>query len=130
MLKSAVAEAQLVEQIIDSIAGVSGRDVKVLDLRNIENAVADFFVIATGDSRTQVDAIAGSIERDTGRNLKQKPWHVEGSQQSEWILIDYASVVVHVFQPQTRAYYDLEGLWCDAEVSEIGVPCRCNKGFN
>ncbi|MEH0008155.1 MAG: ribosome silencing factor [Flavobacteriales bacterium] len=119
MLKNTVTDEQLVAQIIDSITDIKGRDIKVLDLRKIENAVTDFFVIATGTSRTQVDAIARSIERDAGRNLKQKPWHVEGSQHSEWILIDYASVVVHVFQAQTRAYYDLEGLWGDAEISEV-----------
>ena len=119
MLKNTVTDEQLVAQIIDSITGIKGRDIKVLDLRKIENTVTDFFVIATGTSRTQVDAIARSIERDAGRNLKQKPWHVEGSQHSEWILIDYASVVVHVFQAQTRAYYDLEGLWGDAEISEV-----------
>src|SRR5690554_1501066 len=73
-----------------------------------------YFIICNGTSRTHVNAIANSIEKSVSKKLKEKPWHVESSTNSEWILIDYVNVVVHVFQKHTREFYDIEGLWGDA----------------
>jgi len=105
---------QLVTQIILSIEDVKGKDIDILDLREIENTVCDYFIICNGTSRTHVNAIANSVEKSVSKKLKEKPWHVEGSTNSEWILIDYVNVVVHVFQKHTREFYDIEGLWGDA----------------
>ena len=105
---------QLVTQIILSIEDVKGKDIDILDLREIENTVCDYFIICNGTSRTHVNAIANSVEKSVSKKLKEKPWHVEGSTNSEWILIDYVNVVVNVFQKHTREFYDIEGLWGDA----------------
>lgn len=118
MIEQGVASEQLIEHAIDAMESVKGKSISLLDLREIENAVTDFFVITTGTSRTHVDALARAVERNIAKRLRQKPWHVEGVQHSEWILLDYVDVVVHVFQAETRTYYDLEGLWGDATISE------------
>ena len=64
-------------------------------------------------------ALAGSVQKVVGKELKEKPWHVEGEQNAEWVLIDYVNVVVHVFAKNTRAYYDIEGLWGDAKITYL-----------
>jgi ribosome-associated protein len=109
----------LVDSIVEGIQEVKGKDISILNLTSIDNAVCDYFVVCTGDSSTQVDAIANSIERTTRENIKEKPWHNEGSTNSEWILLDYVNVVVHVFYRETREFYNIEGLWADAERKNI-----------
>lgn len=110
---------QLITLIIEGIENVKGDDIQLLDLRNIENNVCDYFILCTGNSNTQVDAIVNSIQKHVSKNIKDKPWHVEGHNGSQWILMDYVNVVVHVFQKQTREFYDLEGLWGDAKITQI-----------
>ncbi len=109
----------LIDTIVDAIQDIKGKDIVILNLQNIKSAVCDYFVICTGDSSTQVDSIAQSIERQTRKKIQEKPWHNEGSTNSEWILLDYVSVVVHVFYRATREFYNIEGLWADAESKEI-----------
>lgn len=109
----------LVEKIIEAIQDTKGEDVLVFDLTNIENAVAETFIICTGNSNTQVSSIAGNIQKKVRIDLKDRPWHVEGTENSMWVLLDYVSVVVHVFQKETREYYDIETLWGDAKVTKI-----------
>ncbi|WP_340074694.1 ribosome silencing factor [Leptobacterium sp. I13] len=110
---------QLITLIIKGIEEVKGKDISILDLRAIENTVCDYFIICNGTSNTHVNAIVNSIQKTVSKENKDKPWHVEGSDNSEWILMDYVDVVVHVFQKQTREYYDIEGLWGDAKVNSI-----------
>lgn len=110
---------QLVEVIIDGMQELKAHNIVSIDLRKIPNAVADYFIVCHGDSSTQVDAIAKSVEKETTEKLKDKPFHVEGVQNSEWILVDYVNVVVHVFYRDTRKFYDLEGLWADANITNI-----------
>lgn len=110
---------QLITQIIKGIEEVKGQDVDILDLREIENTVCDYFIICNGTSNTQVNAIVNSIQKIVSKALKEKPWHVEGSDNAEWILLDYVHVVVHVFQKHIREYYDIEGLWGDAKIVKI-----------
>ena len=105
----------LISTIIEGIEKVKGEDITILDLRDIENAVCDYFIIANGNSNTQVNAIAGSIQKVVSKAIKDKPWHVEGADVAEWILMDYVNVVVHVFQKHIRTHYDIEGLWGDAK---------------
>ena len=73
----------------------------------------------TGNSNTQVNALAGSVQKKVSKALKEKPFHVEGTETAEWVLLDYINVVVHIFQRTVREYYDIESLWGDAKVTAI-----------
>lgn len=119
MVKKPVNTDNLISVIIKGIDDVKGDDIQLLDLREIENTVCDYFIICSGSSNTQVNAITGSIQKLVSKELKDKPWHIEGQNNSEWILMDYVNVVVHVFQKQIREFYDIESLWGDAIVTEI-----------
>jgi len=119
MIKKEVGTDQLITQIIKGIEEVKGNDISILDLREIENTVCKYFVICNGTSNTQVNAIVNSIQKTVSKSLKDKPWHVEGSENAEWVLIDYVNVVVHVFQKHIREFYDIEGLWGDARTTTI-----------
>ena len=119
MVKNPVNTDELITVILKSIDDVKGDDIQLLDLREIENTVCDYFIICSGSSNTQVNAITGSIQKLVSKELKDKPWHIEGQNNSEWILMDYVNVVVHVFQKQIREFYDIESLWGDAVVTEI-----------
>ena len=109
----------LIAHIIKGIEEVKGDDIDILDLREIENTVCDYFIICNGTSNTQVNAIVNSIQKTVSKTLKDKPWHIEGSDNAEWVLMDYINVVVHVFQKHIREFYDIEGLWGDAKVTSI-----------
>jgi ribosome-associated protein len=94
-------------------------DIVVMDLRKVRNAVADFFVICSGSSEKQLDAIADSIDEEVGKGLKEQPWHTEGKNNKEWMLLDYTNVVAHIFRKDVRKFYALEKLWGDADIKEI-----------
>lgn len=119
MQKEQAETDQLITQIVRGIEDVKGQDIEILDLRDIENTVCDYFIICNGTSNTQVNAIVGSVQKSVSKALKEKPWHVEGSDNAEWILMDYVHVVVHVFQKHIREFYDIEGLWGDAKSVKI-----------
>jgi ribosome-associated protein len=119
MLNKEKETDQLITQIIKGIEGVKGQDIEILDLREIENTVSDYFIICNGTSNTQVNAIVNSVQKTVSKSIKENPWHVEGSSNAEWVLLDYVHVVVHVFQKHIREYYDIEGLWGDAKVVKI-----------
>lgn len=119
MTKKQVSTDDLITVIIQGIEEVKGENIKLLDLREIENAVCDYFIICSGNSNTQVKAIYGSVQKTVSKQIKDKPWHIEGENNAEWILMDYVNVVVHVFQKQIRDFYDIESLWGDAEITEI-----------
>lgn len=119
MQKKKADSDQLIAKIISGIEEVKGRDIEILDLRQIENTVCDYFIICNGTSRTHVNAIVNSIEKTVSKELKEKPWHVEDSPNAEWILMDYVNIVVHVFQKHIREFYDIEGLWGDAKSIKI-----------
>ena len=110
---------ELIAEIIKGIDDVKGEDVQLLDLRGIENTVCDYFIICSGSSNTQVKAISSSIQKVVSKSIKDKPWHIEGEINSEWVLMDYVNVVVHVFQKNIREYYDIESLWGDAKITKI-----------
>jgi len=92
-------------------------DVTILDLSGL-TVIADYFVICSGESTTQVKAVAAFIEEELAKKRK-KPLGIEGTAHSHWILLDYGDVVIHVFEKETRAYYNLEKLWMDAKIIEI-----------
>ena len=117
MAKENTNADQLITTILSGIEDVKGKEITILDLRDIENTVCDYFIICEGTSNTQVNAIVNSIQKKVSKELKDNPWHVEGSDNAEWVLLDYVNVVVHVFQKQTRQYYDIESLWGDAKTT-------------
>lgn len=109
----------LISTILEGIEDVKGKDIKILDLREIENTVCDYFIICEGNSNTQVNAIVAAVQKKVSKTLKDHPWHIEGSDNAEWVLMDYVNVVVHVFQKHIRQYYDIESLWGDAKTTVI-----------
>jgi ribosome-associated protein len=119
MAKENTNADQLITTILSGIEDVKGKEITILDLRDIENTVCDYFIICEGTSNTQVNAIVNSIQKKVSKELKDNPWHVEGSDNAEWVLLDYVNVVVHVFQKHTRQYYDIESLWGDAKTTVI-----------
>ncbi len=110
---------KLLEEIIRGIENIKGEDIQQLDLREIENTPCDFFVICSANSNTQVTAIVNSIQKTVSKALQEKPYHTEGLEVAEWVLIDYVNIVVHVFQKQTREFYNIEELWGDAKSTLI-----------
>lgn len=109
----------LITTIISGIEDVKGKEITILDLREIENTVCNYFIICEGTSNTQVNAIVNSVQRKVSKSLKDNPWHIEGNDNAEWVLMDYVNIVVHVFQKHIRDYYDIEGLWGDAVTTTI-----------
>lgn len=119
MTKEKTNVDQLIAVILSGIEDVKGQNISILDLREIENTVCDYFIICEGTSNTQVNAIVNSVQKKVSKETKDKPWHIEGSDNAEWVLMDYVNVVVHVFQKHIREYYDIESLWGDAITTEI-----------
>ena len=119
MAKKNISNDDLLANIIKGIEEVKGENIDILDLRAIDNTVCDYFVVCNGNSNTQVNAIVGSIQKIVSKELKDKPWHVEGTDNGEWVLMDYVNIVVHVFQKQIREFYNIEGLWGDAKITSI-----------
>jgi len=104
--------------IIDSIQDIKGKNIIKMDLRNIDESPADYFIVCEGDSITQVNAIAGNVAKRMKETYAIRPAHVEGKANAKWVLVDFFDVLVHVFYPETRKYYDIEDLWHDAKVTE------------
>ncbi len=111
---------ELNELIIDSIEDIKGKGIVKLDLRRLEDAPTDFFIICEGDSTTQVKAISDNIQKRVKEEGMALPSHVEGERNALWICIDFFTTVVHVFYRDTRSFYDLEQLWGDARFTEYG----------
>lgn len=119
MSKPRSTEDSLISNIVDGIENVKGLDVSILDLRDIENTVCNYFVVCTGSSNTHVSAIVNAIKKNVSKELREKPFQTEGNENAEWVLIDYINVVVHVFQKQIREYYNIEELWGDAKTTKV-----------
>ena len=110
---------KLLESAIRGMQEKKGSHIVDLNLGNIEHAVCTHFLICHGDSNRQVEAIAQSVQEFIKENTKENPWHKEGFQNADWILLDYADVVIHIFSKETRNFYNLEGLWADADITII-----------
>ncbi len=108
------ATEELLEKIIKGIQDKKGKEIVTLNISKIENSICDYFVICHGTSSTHVDAIIDSIEQKVKKELNEKPYHKEGLDNLTWVLIDYASIIIHVFQKDYRDFYNLEDLWADA----------------
>ena len=117
---------ELSQLVAQGMLEKKAENVIVLDLRNVKSAIADFFVIGSGTSDTQLDAVAESVEKEVKEQAGERPWHREGTQQKEWILLDYVNVVAHIFLRERREFFALEELWGDAVVTvvEPEVPAK------
>lgn len=113
-IKQLIPDQTLNSNIIDAIQDIKGKNIVTLDLRSIEDAPVDYFVICEGDSTTQVKAISENISHKIKEKFDIKPYHIEGMDSAKWILVDYFDVIVHIFYPETRAFYEIEELWGDA----------------
>lgn len=109
----------LIDVIIKGLQDKKAENIICIDMRKLENAVAEYFIICTGTSNTHVAALGGSVEKEVRNTLKDRPWHTEGYQNAEWVLLDYVNVVVHIFQNEQRNFYNLEGLWADAKITKL-----------
>lgn len=114
-----ISSDELAETIIQGIQERKGEEIVKIDLKDVDGAVTDYFIICQANSTTQVVAIKDSIEEFVRKNVGEKPWHVEGTANAEWVLLDYVDVVAHIFLPEKREYFNLEGLWADAEILEV-----------
>lgn len=110
---------ELNHAIIEGIRDKKGKNIIQLDLRRLDDAPADFFIICEGDSNTHIKAISDSIYKKVKEELHTMPSHTEGSSNARWVLMDYFNTIVHVFYPETREFYDLEQLWSDAKATEF-----------
>ncbi len=113
------ASEKLMQLIVHGMQEVKAEDLVVLDLREIANSSCDFFVISHGNSSTHCSAIAQGVEKEVKKATGEMPWRREGVSNGEWVLLDYVSVVVHVFQQYTRELYNIEDLWADAKTIKI-----------
>jgi ribosome-associated protein len=114
-----LSSKDLSELVAKGMIEKKGQDIAILDLRKVKNSITDFFVICSGNSDTQIDALANSVEDEVYKISKTEPWQKEGKANGEWILIDYVDVVAHIFNKDRRKHYDLEELWGDAEVTYL-----------
>jgi ribosome-associated protein len=110
--------SKIIKTIIAAIQEKKGENIISLDLRKINEAVADFFIICEATNQPQIRAIADNIEDKVKEKCDEDPYHHEGLQKMQWVLIDYVNVVVHIMQPETRKFYKLEEMWSDAAAQE------------
>ncbi|UXE67533.1 MAG: ribosome silencing factor [Chryseotalea sp. WA131a] len=118
--KKKIADSEkLSKAVVSGMQEKKAQDIVVMDMRDTKNAIADFFVICSGSSDKQVEAIARSVDEEVEKKLKENPWHMEGKNNKEWVILDYITVVVHIFKKDKREFYALEKLWGDAHITEI-----------
>ncbi len=117
--KQKQTESEILKDIIiKGILEKKGKDIISLNLTKLPNAVCNYFILCHGNTKIHVEAIAKSVEDEVIKGVRDKPWHKEGFENAEWILIDYVDVVVHIFQEHTRMFYNLEKLWAAAEIKK------------
>ena len=120
MKQKTITSSEILSKVaVKGLQEVKGLDIVIMDLRNVVGAVSDFFIVCSGTSDRHCQALANSVEEFARKDLKDKPINIEGYQQGEWVLIDFVDVVVHVFQKDRRDFYDIEGLWADADFKKV-----------
>ena len=110
---------KLVESIVKGIQEKKGTDIVIADLRGIDGTICDYFVICQGNSPTQIDAITDSVEETVRLEAGEKPVKIAGLTNAEWVAMDYTDILVHIFLPEMRQYYNLEDLWEDAKLTRV-----------
>lgn len=119
MSKREAETDKTIEAIIEGIKRVKGKEITIIDLNTIHHTECGYFIICHGNSNTQVDAIARSVEETTEELTGEKVWHRDGYRNAIWILLDYGDIMVHVFQKDAREFYNLESLWADAKLTKL-----------
>ena len=119
MQKNDTKEKDLIEQIVEAIQEKKGKGITVVDMNGLGNSICDYFVICQGNSPAQVGAITDSVEDMVRINCQRKPYAIDGLRNAQWVAMDYGDVLVHVFLPDVRAFYDIEHLWADAKITNI-----------
>lgn len=112
-------DEQFLDIVVQGMQELKAKNIVILDLRSIESAMADYFVIASGSSSTHVEAIANSVEKFTEEHLNDSPRRIEGKRNAKWVLMDYFNTIVHIFDEETRDFYALEQLWGDGQATRI-----------
>ena len=110
---------KLIEQITEGIQDKKGKKIVIADLTQIDDTICNYFIICQGNSPSQVTAIVESVKDFAREGSNAKPYAVDGLRNAKWVAMDYAEVLVHVFLPEVRNYYNLENLWADAKLTEI-----------
>lgn len=116
--KTANLSTYLSEIAVHGIQEKKGNDIVRLDLRELNSSVSDYFIVCNADSSNQVKAIADSVEDEIYKTTKTNPWHKEGQENAEWIILDYFDIVVHIFKTEKREFFGIEDLWGDAETTK------------
>jgi ribosome-associated protein len=116
---NSISSDELSQLVIKGMQEKKASSIVIMNLKKVKNAVADYFIICSGNSDTQIDAIADSVEEEIYKLSKQNPWQREGRENKEWVLIDYVDVVAHVFRKDRRDFYALEELWGDAQITHL-----------
>lgn len=119
MSKTKSNSEELALCVVNAIQDKKGENIKLLDLRSLDNAVSDFFIICEAKSSPQINAIFENIDEKVKKQINDDPFQVEGREASTWILMDYVDVVVHIFKPEAREFYRLEALWADANIKNF-----------
>ena len=109
----------LVAKIVEALQDKKGRNIITMNLTEVPGSICQYFVICEGGSPTQVSALSDSVWDKVSDDLKEKPLGAVGMREAQWIAMDYGTVIVHIFLPELRSYYNLENLWADAEVKEF-----------
>ena len=117
--KKLIDSEKLSQAVVAGMQEKKATDVLIMDLRGIKGALADYFILCTGNSDTQIDAISESVEFFVSNQANQNVWHREGHKNKEWIVLDYVDVVVNVFKKETREFYNLEQMWGDAVITSV-----------
>ncbi|MCX6292440.1 MAG: ribosome silencing factor [Bacteroidetes bacterium] len=110
---------QLKDHVVSGMQEKKAKEIVCIDMRNLKNAVTDFFIVCHADSRTHIESIARSIEEYVHDKTKEDPLYKEGFTNAEWILLDYSNVVAHIFLKEKRDFFGIERLWADAEIKQI-----------
>lgn len=112
-------EGNLEELIIQALIEKQGIDVCCINLKKINHVYFDYFIVCTGNSKPHVETLCDYVQFQTKKVADVKPLHVEGLENKEWIILDYFNVLVHIFQPEARQYYNIESLWGDADIQRF-----------
>jgi ribosome-associated protein len=114
-----MTDKQIVQKIVEGIQEKKGKKITVVDMTNLSERACDYFVICEGNTNTHVSAISDSIKDYVQKETGVKPFATDGKENALWIVCDYGQILVHIFQPDTRAFYDIEHLWSDAKLTQI-----------
>ncbi len=119
MQEKEITSKEIIEQITEAIQEKKGKGITIVDMEKLGNSICDYFVICQGNSPAQVSAITDSVEEMVRVGCRRKPYAIDGLRNAQWVAMDYGDVLVHIFLPDVRAFYDIEHLWADAKITNI-----------